>query len=203
MDARPSPSRIAGSKLLVSTFWPKFVFDITPQRSPPLAREGPARPDSADRNRARSCRSRRSRRASRPRCRTPTSSAASAASDWCWRKCPRHRRPRGTCRALTLSAVLPVPNRSYGGAQPRREVLVAVDADGFRDDDRRRQEAGGPFLLGGNQLRARSNRTAPCSVTRSRVHWSWANSASQAARASFTHGEIDCVSWFGTPLSTR
>ena len=34
----PQPLRIAGSKLLVSTYCPKLVFDTTPHRSPPLAR---------------------------------------------------------------------------------------------------------------------------------------------------------------------
>ena len=37
-DGRPSRLRNAGSKLLVRTFVPKLVFDITPQRSPPLPR---------------------------------------------------------------------------------------------------------------------------------------------------------------------
>ena len=38
----------------------------------------------------------------------------------------------------------------------------------------------GPSCCAGNQLRARSNRTAPCSVRRPRVHCSWTNTPSHA-----------------------
>ena len=34
----PQPSRMPASKLFVRMFLPKFVFDMTPQRSPPVAR---------------------------------------------------------------------------------------------------------------------------------------------------------------------
>src|SRR4029079_8094092 len=50
--------------------------------------------------------------------------------------------------------------------------------------------SGAPLCSAGNQLHARSKRTAPCSVSRFSVHWSWAYKAWYSVRLLWSHGAM-------------
>src|SRR5262245_11864699 len=74
---------------------------------------------------------------------------------------------------FTLSAVLPLPKRSY--AAPMRGVtsLYPVTPSVFANVVPGKKRFAGSFVSG-NQLHGRSYRIAPCSVRRLIVHWSCA-----------------------------
>ena len=54
----------------------------------------------------------------------------------------------------------------------------------------KREASGAPLCSAGNQLHARSNRTAPCTVNRLTVHWSWAKNAWDVVRLLVCHGAM-------------
>ena len=82
-------------------------------------------------------------------------------------------------------------------------MSLAVDAAACWNDDRRRQESRRSLLLRREPTPCtieshgslqRQPTTRPLLLNEQRV---------RPTRVSLTHGEIDCVSWFGTPLLKR
>src|SRR5215475_5452075 len=104
---------------------------------------------------------------------------------------------------FALRAVFPLPNTSHD--PPNRGVTslyaFTPSVAGMTICVGRKRD--GPSFCSGNQLDDRSKRSAACTVTRLRVYCSWTKNSCQPARALLIHGEIDTVSWFGTPLLRR
>ena len=103
-----------------------------------------------------------------------------------------------------LQRSLAGPGHVVGRAHPQRHVLVAVDSACFGDDDRRRKEPRRSFLLrwGTSSTPDRIARLPAASADRASIDPGRYRPC-QATRALLTHGEIDCVNWFGTPLLNR
>ena len=95
---------------------------------------------------------------------------------------------------LALTAVLPLPNTSHDA--PTRGVMslyeLTPSVSGMLIATGRNLV--GPSVCAGNQLVDRSKRSAPCTVSRLRVHCSCTKNACQPPSPLFCHGDTSSVS---------